>query len=247
MKYIVYETRNLVNGKIYVGVHKTPTPDAFDGYFGTNKLLHRAIKKYGKASFSRKTLYEFNSPEEAYEKEKDIVDESFISREDTYNLSPGGIGNSLLGKQVTELGIGIHALTFEERSAFSKQRIANTPIHVLKELSSSAGKVGGKKCKETKAGIFGLSIEERKANAIKGNQALKAKGSGFFSSEVQRELGKKGGKKNKGFRWYNDGTTEYKYQVSQQNNMPFEEFISTMSFNKGRIQKKASLMLVHGG
>ena len=31
-KYIVYLTMNLVNKKIYVGVHKTKTPYKFDGY-----------------------------------------------------------------------------------------------------------------------------------------------------------------------------------------------------------------------
>ena len=33
-KYIVYETTNLVNNKIYIGVHKTTDPDKFDGYLG---------------------------------------------------------------------------------------------------------------------------------------------------------------------------------------------------------------------
>ena len=34
MKYIVYCTTNIVNGKIYVGVHETISPDKFDYYLG---------------------------------------------------------------------------------------------------------------------------------------------------------------------------------------------------------------------
>jgi hypothetical protein len=33
LKYIVYITINLCNGKFYIGVHKT-NPDVFDGYIG---------------------------------------------------------------------------------------------------------------------------------------------------------------------------------------------------------------------
>lgn len=32
MKYIVYLTTNIVNNKIYVGVHGTKDPTVFDGY-----------------------------------------------------------------------------------------------------------------------------------------------------------------------------------------------------------------------
>lgn len=34
MKYIVYKTTNIVNQKIYIGVHQTLNPDKFDGYLG---------------------------------------------------------------------------------------------------------------------------------------------------------------------------------------------------------------------
>ena len=33
MKYIVYITINLCNGKFYIGVHRT-NPEVFDGYIG---------------------------------------------------------------------------------------------------------------------------------------------------------------------------------------------------------------------
>jgi hypothetical protein len=34
MKYIVYLTTNIINNKIYIGVHGTNNPDIFDGYLG---------------------------------------------------------------------------------------------------------------------------------------------------------------------------------------------------------------------
>lgn len=34
MKYIVYQTINTVNNKIYIGVHGTEDPETFDGYIG---------------------------------------------------------------------------------------------------------------------------------------------------------------------------------------------------------------------
>lgn len=39
MKYIVYLTTNLINRKIYVGVHKTENPDIFDGYLGNGLTI----------------------------------------------------------------------------------------------------------------------------------------------------------------------------------------------------------------
>lgn len=104
MKYIVYLTTNLVNNKIYVGVHKTENPDVFDGYIGnsinifeSNSELkhpkipfHKAVKKYGYSSFRRQTLAVFSSEEEALDLEALIVNQEFIEREDTYNITLGG-------------------------------------------------------------------------------------------------------------------------------------------------------------
>ena len=41
MKYIVYITTNLVNKKIYIGVHKTENPEIFDGYLGDGVLVNK--------------------------------------------------------------------------------------------------------------------------------------------------------------------------------------------------------------
>lgn len=103
MKYIVYLTTNKKNNKIYIGIHQTENPDVFDGYLGdgafTNKPssynkgkthFHNAILKYGISSFHRKTLHVFDTLEEAKNMEASLVDENFIQRTDTYNMTIGG-------------------------------------------------------------------------------------------------------------------------------------------------------------
>ena len=53
--YIIYETKNLKNGKIYIGQHQTYDLD--DGYLGSGTRLKRAIRYYGSEFFKRKILY----------------------------------------------------------------------------------------------------------------------------------------------------------------------------------------------
>jgi group I intron endonuclease len=99
---IIYKTTNLANGKIYIGVHCTD--DLNDGYIGCGikrqsdvKLdtpFHNAVKKHGYDNFKRETMYEFGSAELAFWYESFLVDEDFIKREDTYNISLGGLGGN---------------------------------------------------------------------------------------------------------------------------------------------------------
>lgn len=93
---IVYKTTNLMNNKIYIGVHSTN--DIHDNYIGTGKLIKLAIKKYGRNNFKKDILFIFNNPDEAYEKEMELVNEAFIESKDTYNLRIGGMG----GRENTE-------------------------------------------------------------------------------------------------------------------------------------------------
>jgi hypothetical protein len=102
IKFIVYLTVNTANKKIYIGVHKTST-SKFDGYLGCgvyetqpntykNSSTHfqYAVKKYGVNNFIRFTLYEFDTEEEAYKMEEQLVTEEFVKRENTYNMMIGG-------------------------------------------------------------------------------------------------------------------------------------------------------------
>jgi len=90
MFYYIYQITNLVNGKIYVGVHKTGNLD--DGYMGSGKVIKRAIKKYGIDNFTKDVLEFFESEELMYAKEKEVVTENFLERDEVYNLRRGGLG-----------------------------------------------------------------------------------------------------------------------------------------------------------
>jgi len=92
MKHIVYETTNKVNGKKYIGKHSTDNLD--DGYLGSGKLLLRSINKYGVENFERVILKEFNTEQEAYEYECDLVTLTIVDDQEYYNLMTGGSGLS---------------------------------------------------------------------------------------------------------------------------------------------------------
>jgi hypothetical protein len=90
MYYTVYKTTNQINGKFYIGTHKTI--DLNDAYMGSGTLLKRAIQKHGLENFKKEVLYLFDNPDEMFAKEAEIVTEDFLSEENTYNLKIGGFG-----------------------------------------------------------------------------------------------------------------------------------------------------------
>lgn len=90
MFFIIYKTTNKINGKCYVGSHKTDNIE--DGYLGSGKYLKAAIKKHGPENFVREILFQFNNPDDMYAKEAEIVNEDFLMNENTYNLKVGGYG-----------------------------------------------------------------------------------------------------------------------------------------------------------
>ncbi len=88
--FYLYRITNQVNGKIYVGVHKTKRLD--DGYMGSGKVILAAIAKHGVENFHKEILETFDDAAQMFEREKEVVTEEFLARDDTYNLRRGGTG-----------------------------------------------------------------------------------------------------------------------------------------------------------
>ena len=90
MFYTIYKITNMVNGKIYIGCHKTKDLD--DEYMGSGNLLKRAIKKHGLDNFKKEILEVFDSAKGMFECESLLVNKEFVKDSNTYNIKEGGKG-----------------------------------------------------------------------------------------------------------------------------------------------------------
>lgn len=90
MFYLVYKTTNLLDGKFYIGTHRTT--NIHDGYMGSGKYLKHAIEKFGIENFRREILFTFDNANDMFAKEAELVTEDMIASKNTYNLKVGGFG-----------------------------------------------------------------------------------------------------------------------------------------------------------
>lgn len=134
MRYnILYKTTNLVNGKIYIGVHSTDNLD--DGYLGSGLALRAAISEYGRNNFSRTTLKHFYHHLAAYAEEELVVTEEHVLSTENYNIQIGGKGcpagklNPMFGK-TGELASCFGRVQSEEEIAIrTRKRMDNNILH----------------------------------------------------------------------------------------------------------------------
>jgi len=130
-KYVLYEHRNKVNGKRYIGI----TNNTVKRWYGNGKhydgspYFWSAILKYGWNNFKHTIIFDDLSREEASELEKLFIS-MFRTREKPfgYNLTEGGISApTMLGKhhsketrrKMREAALG-RAIPEEQRKAHSK-------------------------------------------------------------------------------------------------------------------------------
>ena len=89
--YLIYKITNNINGKYYIGCHKTSNIN--DNYMGSGKAIKNAIKKYGLENFKKEILFECSSVKEMFNKEREIVTENVVNDRSSYNLKLGGTAN----------------------------------------------------------------------------------------------------------------------------------------------------------
>ena len=156
MFYYLYEIRNNLNGKIYVGVHKTKDLD--DGYMGSGKIICSAIQKHGRENFTKVILETFETSEAMYAREAEIVTEEFLARDDVYNLRRGGHGGF---DYINSNGLNDrtgYSFTEEQKLKISKSR---SGIPVTEEHRKRISENNGMKLLENKQKIK-LALTGRK-------------------------------------------------------------------------------------
>jgi hypothetical protein len=205
MYYYTYYTYEEF-GRGYIGSRQSKVPPEQDPYMGsykdktfkpTHKIILQAYKTreeamndeiklhdfyevdinphFANKARARSEKFYFSDPELSSKLGQKCRDE----KKGLFSLSHDQIvENARKGAKIAiDLGVGIHGMTFEERSV--------------------VGKKGAQKAKELNVGIVTLTKEQLSLQGKKGGkvrvQQLIAEG--FYSSEKQKERGKKGGRK----------------------------------------------------
>lgn len=204
--HIVYKITNLINNKIYIGVHETFDVD--DGYMGSGTYLNHAQKKHGLENFKKEILHVFSSREEAYAKEAEIVTVDFLAEENTYNLNLGGKG-------------GWHACNSSgKRNGFERRIEDQTKYtHIAREAFNE----------KMKNPEFRKKFGEKISKSTKGKQNFLGK---THTEETKAKIGnansiKQSGSANSQFgsMWINNGTIAKKIKNDE---------IIPEGWNKGR-------------
>lgn len=158
---IVYEIRNKINGKSYIGQHSF---NDLGSYWGSGKLIKKAIEKYGLDNFERIVLERCSDENELNEREK-----YWISKKDAvkngYNLIDGGTGGDTSKfidysdewKEKVRVNIKQY---WESLSEIERQMRSET---VKGEKNGMFGKIGYWKGKKLPADIIQKQLESRRS------------------------------------------------------------------------------------
>lgn len=160
----VYETTNLINGKKYIGQHKSKFFDT--KYVGSGIILLEAIKKYGKENFKVKIIKECVDADELNQAEIFFINKyNAVDSENYYNIARGGEGHTcdpwnkglkhaqeVTQKQLEALEKGWHLPASDKQKQVTSERRkgAKASEHTLELLKQiSKGKIcinNGIKC-----------------------------------------------------------------------------------------------------
>ena len=216
----MYQIKNKVNSKIYIGVHKTS--DMNDGYMGSGKVIRAAIIKYGIENFEKTILETFETSEAMFNREKEVVTEDFLSRDDVYNLRRGGSGGF---DHINKNGLQKVA-----RAQSNKTMLKKYGEDFLSQLGKKGTEIQRKNGQliesiERIKKYPGFKTDEHKSSALKNANCLEAK---LKRKETFKKIKHSQGEKNSqyGTTWITNG---------QENKKIKKNDIVPVGWKKGRI------------
>ena len=162
----IYETTNNINGKKYIGKHKSLRFD--NNYLGSGNNLRKAINKYGKENFSVRILEEIDTNQEDLDtkevfwiefynavKSKEYYNTSYGKETEGWNIDTKGSNNGFYNKHHSE----------EAKAKISR---ANKGKHLSKEAKAKISRANKGK-KAWNKGLKGLTYKGKGYNKGKDN------------------------------------------------------------------------------
>jgi hypothetical protein len=150
---------------------------------GSGKVIKQSIEKNGIENFTKTILEHFDSAEEMYAREKEVVNEEFLGRDDTYNLRRGGFGGfDYLNKTGLafrmEKGSELASRLNRERALTRAKKMREDPDFRARMVE--AGASGGKKAYLNHGCVFSKlngteKFEEARNAAIRRNPQVGSK------------------------------------------------------------------------
>ena len=143
--FYLYQIKNKLNNKIYVGVHQTTNLN--DSYMGSGKIIKSAIKKYGVENFEKTIIEHFDTAKEMFIREKEFVSDEFLLRRDIYNLRRGGTGGFDYINKNIKLRKKKNKIARASTDAVLEKKWGSNWRSVLGKLASVASKTDNAKLK----------------------------------------------------------------------------------------------------
>lgn len=206
----IYMILNKINGKTYVGKHKShPKKDwQNDNYMGSGgKRYQNAIKKYGIENFEKFLITYTESEKDACEKEEFWIAHYKALGKAEYNMQKGGQGDGSYRK-----GKSYEELYGEERAKELKSKLSDSHMdHIPWNKGTKGEVIAWNKGLETPE-----EVKEKQSQAKKERPVRYWKGK-TFSDEHKRKLAEaRKGKPpaNKGItgkHWYTNGIEDKQY------------------------------------